>query len=233
LATGSISRLGRLALDLLYPPRCALCGRAGAFLCTACRDALPVAGGSRCPTCWLPLTGAACRACRDHPLALTALRSVYRYEGETKRLVHAFKFRYLSAVADSLSASVAATALEAGLEADTVVPVPLAPGREKERGFNQSRLLARGVGGRLGLPMLEPLRRARSATAQALSTSAAQRRENVENAFAIRRGASVAGQRLLLVDDVATTCATLDACARTLLAAGAIRVAAVTFARED
>jgi ComF family protein len=119
------------------------------------------------------------------------------------------------------------------LELDVIVPVPLTSRRRRERGFNQSQLLAERVGRSLAVPFEEALLRVRSSIDQARSRSAEQRRRNVEDAFALRRGGDVTGRRVLLMDDVATTGATLDACARVLLENGANSVFGLTIARED
>jgi len=111
--------------------------------------------------------------------------------------------------------------------------VPLSGRNHRNRGYNQADLLARQLGRFLGLPVAEVLRRPHAARPQSLTQDAAARRKNVEGAFSLRRGVNVEGERVLLVDDVATTGATLDACARALRLAGAKGVAAVTFARED
>ena len=107
-----------------------------------------------------------------------------------------------------------------------MVPVPLHRGRLRARGFNQARELA----GRLGVPMVEVLRRVRATPSQT-DLPAAARHGNVRNAFALRRGHSVEGLRIVLVDDVSTTGATIESCARVLRAAGAADVSAVTAAR--
>ena len=124
--------------------------------------------------------------------------------------------------------------LGAPLPADMLVPVPLHPRRQRARGYNQSLLLAREVSRRLDLPLAtEALFRRRDTPPQARAVEADARRRNVADAFDCRSGA-VAGRRVLLVDDVTTTGATLDACARVLLAeGGASSVWALTFARED
>lgn len=227
----TLARIGRFALDLLYPPACALCGRAGALLCDACRQSLAPADGLRCPTCWLPLPNAGrCYNCSTHPLALTALRSVCRYDGPARELVHAFKFRDLSALAEVMAPAMAALV---DWPVDIVVPVPLSRGRERERGYNQSHLLAKPIAAALGVPEALALKRTRSGRTQARSASAEERRANVKGAFAVRSPELVAGRSVLLVDDVATTAATLNACAAALLGAGAAGVSAITFARED
>jgi ComF family protein len=144
--------------------------------------------------------------------------------------VHRFKFADLSSLAGVMAASMAAMV---DWQVDAVVPVPLTPPRERQRGYNQSRLLAKVIAERIDAPLLPALRRRGHSHPQARSQSAEERRRNVRDAFEARTSEPVSGLGLLLVDDVATTGATLDACARALLSAGAREVTAVTFARED
>jgi ComF family protein len=229
--TSLLPRLSRLALDLLYPPRCALCHRHGDFLCNACRDALPRADGDRCPKCWLPWDRHFCVACADQPIAFS-LRSPYRYEGDVRTLVHAFKFGNFSSLAASLALPMV-LAIESLPPPDVIVPVPLSGRHERQRGYNQALLLARGLGQFSRAPVVNVLKRTTQGKAQSLTNDAALRRANVRNAFAVAKRADIADRHVLLVDDVATTGATLDACAQVLLDAGASKVSAVTFARED
>jgi competence protein ComFC len=229
--TGSpLARLGRIAVDLLYPRACALCGRGGAFVCATCAAGLPLAGPPRCERCWLPLGGGRCREEAWHDPSLRRLRSAFRYEGPVRTLVHRFKFGDFSALAEVMAPPLAALV---DWPVDAVVAVPLTRARERERGYNQARLLAEGVAAGLGLRPTEALTRRRSPLPQARTPTAEQRHRNVEGAFGVRPGATVTGLRVLLVDDVATTGATLGACATALAAAGAAEVSAVTFARED
>ena len=229
----TLSRLGGAALDLLYPQRCVLCERYGAFLCDTCRDSLPHADGWRCDACWLPLRGPECEACAEHPTALRQLRSVYRYEGGVRTLVHAFKFRGQSSLGKTLAAEMSRCYAEQGLDADVIVPVPLTTARRRSRGYNQALLLAREIARETGVPVAEALRRSGRSTPQAQTATAEQRRQNVTGAFETARPAEVEGRRVLLIDDVATTGATLSACAGELLAAGAAEVSGLTFGRED
>jgi len=230
----TLARVGRVALDLLYPPRCAVCGRHDDFLCASCFDGLPRADGARCDVCWSPLgANGRCRACSERELALTRLRAVFRYEGEVRRLVHAFKFAGHSALTPYLARPMLESLWEHGLEVDLVVPVPLTGLRRRRRGFNQAALLGREMAKGAGLPFEEPLSRRRFPGPQARSASAIDRQRNVEGAFAVSKPEAVADRRVLLIDDITTTGATLDACARVLLAAGAGEVSALTFARED
>jgi competence protein ComFC len=232
MVTRSLGRLGSAALDLIYPPRCALCDKLGAFLCQTCIQGLPRAEGRRCDACWLPMPGRVCRPCAEHPSALNRLRSVFQYQGDVRRLVHAFKFGGQSALGKPLAALLARCYLEHGLDAASVVAVPLTGARRRGRGYNQAGLMARELARELGLPLVEALRRRGHSIPQASSATAEQRRQNVVDAFE-PGGAGVSGLRLLLVDDVATTGATLSACAKVLRSMGAEAVIGLTLARED
>jgi ComF family protein len=229
----SITRLGRFALDLIYPPKCAICGTGGVFLCPQCAEALPAAAGHRCDRCWLPLRAAYCYACAEHPPMLLHLRSAYRYEGSARQLVHAFKFGGHSSLAPDIARLLAHTLDQHALNADAIAPVPLTNSRRRVRGYNQALLMATELSKLTGIPVLEPLRRTGHGQAQATSASAEDRRRNVRGVFSLAKGQDVAAARVLLIDDVATTGATLNACASVLLAAGADSVSGLTLARED
>ena len=228
-----ISRIGRAALDLIYPPRCAVCGTGGVFLCERCAGTLPRADGRRCDRCWLPLRGVQCFACAEHPTHIEHLRSAFRYEGGVIRLVHAFKFGSQSSLAPSLGALLADAFERHGLEADVIVPVPLTGSRRRIRGYNQALLMAAELSKHAGVAVTETLRRTGHGATQAASASAEERRRNVQGVFSVAKGQDVTGARILLIDDVATTGATLNACAAVLLEAGVAGVAGLTLARED
>jgi ComF family protein len=228
----TLARLGRTALDLLYPPRCVLCGAGGSFLCTRCLDGLPRATGPRCDACWLPAAGF-CYRCAERPLALERLRSIFCYEGPVRRLVHAFKFGGQTCLAEPMAVELLPLLEQADPATDLLVPVAMPRMRERQRGFNQSQLLARHLGKVAGLPVVDALSRQRDNGTQVSSLNAAERWRRVHGAFSVRDDAAIAGRRLVLIDDIATTGATLDACARALLGAGAASVSAVTLARED
>ena len=150
-----------------------------------------------------------------------------------RELVHALKYRGMTALAAPMAALLAQAVRSHGLAADVVVPVPLSGLRRRLRGYNQAEALARALGRELGLSVSgRALERRRPTPPQARSADAEARRRNVVGAFRCRERA-IAGQSALLVDDVATTGATLDACAAALKAAGARSVWGLTFARED
>jgi ComF family protein len=227
-----LERASRVALDLLYPPQCAICRRAGALLCDACADALPPADGRRCACCWVPVTSAAlCGHCAERPWVFASLRSACVMDEGARSLVHQLKYSGMSALADPMAALMLPH-IGPG-DVDLVVPVPLHRGRERSRGYNQSALLAKRLAAAAGLPFdARAARRTRATAPLARTMHREERRAIVAGAFA-GDAARVAKRRILLVDDVVTTGATLDSCAGALLAAGAAGVRCVTWARVD
>jgi ComF family protein len=232
--TPPLARLAQAFLDVLFPPRCVACGEQGAFLCQACRETMPRALPPRCPLCWQPeQRGEMCGRCAQARPAFEGVRSLYLYQGSVREAVHGLKYNYLSALARPMGEMMAAYLEAEALPVELVVPVPLFGRRRRLRGYNQSALLAREVARLGGLLLAEGgLSRRRDTAPQARSIDAEARRRNVAGAFAAdpRR---VEGQRILLIDDVMTTGATLDACAQALRQADAASVWALTFARED
>lgn len=215
------------AVPPLLPQQCALCAApAGAALvCAACDAALPRLP-TGCPLCALPSpAGAPCGACLKRPPPFAATRAAFAYAFPVDRLLHALKYRsalpYVEFLADAL-----ADAVVAGPQ--VVVPMPLHPSRQRRRGFNQAQELARRVGRRLHMPVVEGLVRTRDTPVQAGSSKAARRR-NMRGAFAALP--AVRGCHVALVDDVMTTGATLAEAARATLAGGARSVAAWAVAR--
>ena len=219
-------------------------------LCAACRVPLDQpTRGAVCPRCWasiIPITRPCCRTCGDplptwrvksvtdalcprcrrrEPLVVLA-RAIGPYEGALRAIVHALKYDSRPTIARHLAARMRAAGAEVLSGADFVVAVPLPRSRERARGFNQARELGR----HLGLPIIDALARTRRTPSQA-DLPAARRHANVRGAFEWRSGVPVKGRTIVLVDDVSTTGATLHACARPLLDAGAAEVRALTAAR--
>ena len=220
------------ALDLVFPPRCVSCDAFGSFICARCSARMMPADGPRCDTCWMPLDPLrTSRRCRSHPLALTGVRSAFVYDAAARDAVLALKFRGLSAIAPLMARSMAACLIEWSPPIASIVAVPLSGQRRRLRGYDQADLLAQEVSRLTGIPHARrALVRRRSTPPQARQAGDARRR-NVVGAFAAGKPVPEGG--VLLIDDVVTTGATLDACARVLLGAGAKAVFALTLARED
>ena len=226
-------RLWDAALDFLVPPRCVGCGRRGADVCQSCSDAIQPLGPAICPRCARPsLEGRICDRCRTQLRALRAVLAAYPFEGVIRAAILAFKYRRCTRLAGFLAPALLEVLRSRPLSVDLIVPVPLSQARRSERGFNQSELLARNLATQLSRPLeAAALVRLRD-TPQQTRLPARERRRNVANAFGVADPAVVAGRRILLVDDVCTTGATLEACASALDRAGAQGVWAVVVARE-
>jgi ComF family protein len=232
-------------LDLIYPRVCVLCGssdpeKVGAALCTDCTDRWRPIRDPVCRHCGRPLGTAAepelvCRECAAEDTPLDHCRAVFEYGREEglREAILAFKHQGLTMLARDF-APLLARVLERGFPDcawELLVPVPIHWRREGRRGYNQSELLARRlVLVRPGMS-LETRALVRTRATRPQHGSRASRRANVRNAFAVPRPERVAGRRVLLIDDVLTTGATLQECARTLRAAGATHVDAIALAR--
>jgi ComF family protein len=227
--------------SLLYPPVCAICRaniRGGQHLCDQCETKTVRIVAPFCQTCSEPFEGAiigafTCANCAHRTIHFDAAVAAYRSRGIVREIVHGFKYgrqiylRHL--VARWLYAALNDERLRER-RFDIIVPVPLHPTRERERGFNQASLLAESLSAQISTPSKPLLERIRYTTTQT-ALDRAERMENLHNAFRLRKNADVRGLRVLLIDDVLTTGSTLSECARVLKRAGAISVHAATAAR--
>ncbi len=232
---------GRL-LDLLLPPRCLACGvtvdRQGS-LCGRCWQEVLFITPPFCRQCGYPLPHSAvpdplCAACLAEPPSFTHMRSALRYEGAGRRLILRFKHAERIEGVATFAGWMAEAANDILAEADILAPVPLHRWRLLRRGYNQAALLARAVARLAGRVHLPDLLERHRATASQQRLGARARRENVTPAAFRphrRHARRIAGARILLVDDVFTTGATLEACAKVLLRAGAAQIDALTLAR--
>lgn len=221
-------------LDVLYPPKCVSCGFAGSHFCADCRANLVHIRSPVCQKCGYPLSSVAntCQECQIHSFSnLNSVRSVAFFDSTFLRpAIHKFKYqnrRILSAdFAHLLKDCYAANQLVT----DIIVPVPLHKSRQKERGYNQSEVLAKSLAPLISQPIDQTsLIRWRATKAQ-MSLDAIQRQGNVADAFKCLSD-ELSNKTVLLIDDVFTTGATLNACARVLRQAGAKSIHGLTLAR--
>ena len=232
-----VLEIARGIVDLLLPPCCAGCGKGipAGVLCEACAALVEPVASPRCPVCALPFDGAGidhvCGRCVRSPPAFASATAAFRYEGPIADGLRALKY----GPRPERIAGLAALWREVAVvpEADLAVPVPLHPRRLRQRGFNQSVLLARPLlrASRLRLDT-SSLRRVVDGPPQA-SLQGAERTRAMARAFVVpeRQKASIAERTILLVDDVMTTGATAGACARALLGAGAAEIHVAVLAR--
>lgn len=225
--------LGSQFLDLLFPPRCVNCGRVGAFLCAECLDQIPRVKPPFCIRCGDSVSvGELCARCQTAPLQIDRIRSAVYFEGALRKAMHWLKYRGRTALADPLGGLMAERWAQHPMPADVVVPVPLHAERLRERGYNQAALLAREMARRAGLVVEERTLVRQRSTSPQVKLDAKQRKQNVRDAFCCS-GDGLAGKQVLLIDDVCTTGATLEACALALYAGGARGVQALTLARAS
>ena len=228
-----LARLRGRALDLLFPQRCVGCGKEGELLCGACRHSLPRIIPPICPRCGKSQpSGVLCPSCVGWIAEIDAIRSPFRFNGVIRQAIHQLKYRNLRALAAPLAELLHDYLVKTEVAGDVLVPVPLHQKRLRERGYNQSSLLARELSKLINLPVVDNcLIRQRQALPQARTSTVDERRSNVTGAFTCGNR-HLQDKRVLLVDDVSTSGATLDACAAALKAAGATSVWGLVLARE-
>lgn len=240
-----MSRLGPAVgalLDLVLPRACAVC--AGllndadrGIVCGRCWTRLRLLPSPRCARCGHPVRRAECRWCALLPPFVRAARSVcWTGAGTASDIVHALKYHGWPRVADEMAVRMARLdwPVDVQMERTALVPVPLAAARQRERGFNQSAVLAKALARHWAIPVWEDLLQRTRATSSQTRLTPGERLSNVSGAFSVTPRAStdaLRGAHLVLVDDVVTTASTLVACAATLHAGGARIVSVVTFAR--
>lgn len=199
---------------------------------------MPLSAEFFCVCCRMPFLNShpldergRCRLCRLGATGFDAAYSFGAYEGTLRKLIQVFKYGRVETLASPLG-EMLASALPRDQRFDLIAPMPLHWMRRWTRGFNQADLLARAVGHRFGIPVRSVVRRTRSTAAQAGLTNA-KRRANVSGAFAVKSKQQVRGRRILLIDDVLTTGATVSACGLALKKGGAVHVSVLTLARVD
>lgn len=217
-----IRQLWDMFWDLLYPPKCMFCSkllkRKEKILCNECLSVSeqisePIVIGGEFECC----------------------HSVFRYKDNVASVIKQYKFSEKIHYARSMGILLADMLQERQMYADVITWAPVSSKRKRKRGYDQGQELAKIVGQQMGIPVKRLLKKVRHNAAQAMIHDDAARKANVKNVYAVPKSAKVAGKRILLLDDVITSGATLAECSKTLRAAGAQTIICATFsaARED
>lgn len=233
LSGGLLTRMrgmGRGLLDLVYPPRCPGCSAVGELFCEKCRSAVRTYPIATCPRCGRaePSRGL-CAACAAEPARIDGIFPATIYTHPMREAIQSYKYENVRDLAGPLAEWLVVAWHAHAITADVIVPVPLHARREAERGYNQAALLARELSRRVGVPTAsrELIRTVR--TRPQVGLTRAERQMNIAGAF--RCTEEVPGLRIVLVDDVCTTGATLESCAAALKDSGAASVVGLTVAR--
>jgi ComF family protein len=234
-------------LDIIYPPRCALCGRFislgekysdPSHICDHCAHLLIPITHPLCTVCGTPFassnsTDHICENCIRRMPCYDMMRAPYLYTGPLMHAIQKFKYNSETHIALPLGKLLSAFAktVLSNLKEFVAVPVPLHKDKLKERGFNQSLLLAKVVSSELELSLDYLSLTKEKSTRSQTGLGGKERMMNVVNAFSVNSAANFKGKKVMLIDDVITTGCTLNECAKTLKKAGAIKVICIALAR--
>lgn len=238
----SLSELLNDVSDIIFPPQCPACAElippGNRIFCSTCRGKISFITGSLCPVCGIPFPDSPagshiCGNCLTNTPCYTQARGVAVFETVIMDTIHKFKYGRNISVGNTLGSFMADFSFPDFdfSEYSLLVPVPLHIKKLRERGFNQSLLLAKKIGEKYKLPVNFSLLKRCKFTLTQTGLNKAEREKNIKGAFEIADKKKVAGKDIILIDDVYTTGATINECARVLLKAGAQKVAVLTLAR--
>ncbi len=239
LWTKGLAKAAATVADFLLPGRCLRCGivvsETGA-LCSSCWEGMSFIAAPHCDRCGQPFEvdpvgGGICASCIADPPAYARARSVFRYDDASRALILRFKHGDRTGAAPHFARWMARAGGELLAGDPVLVPVPLHPWRLWRRRYNQAAMLAQAIAKQAGKPCIpDALVRVRATPSQG-RLGRGQRRRNVKGAFQVKRAGAIEGNRVILVDDVLTTGATVDECVRVLQRGGASQVDVLTLAR--
>ncbi len=220
-----------MVIDVFYPPVCSGCEKPGIRWCDECNSKVQIIKAPFCQVCGTPLQrGGSCDECREHPPQFDRLRSLAVFGGPLRTALHGLKYRRDQGIAEILAAPLINIVDREAWEFDIIVPVPLSKPHLRERGYNQAEMIARPLALGLKKPcVVDAVIRSKETSSQ-VALSPAERYANLQDAFSANP-AKLKGRNVLLLDDVATTGATLNSCSKALKDAGAKTVLCLTVAK--
>jgi len=229
--------------EVIFPSRCLGCSEilhpfTGQMFCPECNDKVNFIDGSMCPVCGTtfsdsPAEDHLCGECLEKKPYFSAARAVFSYEDIILNAIHQFKYHRDISTGKILASFVADFSFPDidFSDCSLILPVPLHVKRLRERGFNQSLILARALGKKHHIPVSFSLLKRKLFTPTQAGSNKKERKQNIKGAFQITHPQKIAGQNIILVDDVYTTGATVNECSKILIRAGAEKVSVLTLAR--
>ena len=229
-------KLFKFIINLILPVYCLLCKeqlsyQTDTYLCDACRKNLVLISGKVCNKCGRPFINGICGICREKQFCFSKARASGIYDGSVRECIHFFKYKKKTYLLNTLFEVFLLPNSLDFLSCDLIVPVPLHWIREYSRGFNQAELIGKKISKRFNIPLSKTSLKRTKATPSQTGLSLKERTKNIKGAFSVRNEQKLNGKRILLVDDVMTTGATVNECSRVLLQAGAREILVYTLAR--
>jgi ComF family protein len=229
--------------EVIFPPQCLGCAEilhpfTGQIFCPVCSDKIKLVTGPLCSICGTtfsdsPASSHLCGDCLENKTFFSYARSVFCYETFILKAIHQFKYRRNISVGETLASFMAGFSFPDidFTDYSLIIPVPLHIKRLRERGFNQSLILARAIEKQRQVPVNFSLLKRRKFTLTQAGSKRDERKKNIRDAFEVTDRKKIAGKNVILIDDVYTTGATINECAKTMISAGAQKVAVLTLAR--
>jgi ComF family protein len=231
-----LQKLFRFIINLVFPVYCLICKKqlfyqVNTYLCDTCRKDLVLISGKVCNKCGRPFINGICGICKEKQFYFSKARASGIYDGGVRECIHFFKYKKKTYILNTLFEVFLLPNSLDFLACDLIVPVPLHWIREYSRGFNQAELIGKKISKRFNIPLSKTGLKRTKATPSQTGLSLKERARNIKGAFSVRNSQKLNGKRILLVDDVMTTGATVNECSRVLLQAGAREILVYTLAR--
>jgi len=235
-AIKKLNKLFKFVINLIFPVYCLICKKelsyqTDTYLCDACKKSIIPITGKVCNKCGRPFINGICGICREKQFYFSKARASVIYDGSVRECIHFFKYNKKTYLLNTLFEVLLLPDSLDFLSCDFIVPVPLHWIRQYSRGFNQAELIGRKFSKRFNIKLSKTSLKRTRATPSQTGLSLKERTKNIKGAFSVRNSQKLNGKRILLVDDVMTTGATVNECSKVLLQAGVGEILVYTLAR--